>query len=117
MGPLGVAGEATATIHVQTEGQGPPPPGLAEAISAMVQQYHGAGAERGQISLRVENGRVVREGEAGSAPAPGAQEAGPAPAAAGARVGQGGAGGAAIRHPPPSVLAEVLELFNTAQAR
>jgi hypothetical protein len=103
MGPARVAGEATATIHVQTEGQGPPPPGLAEAISAMVQQYHGAGAEAGHISLRVENGRVVRDGEAGPAAAP---------PAAGGRPGR-----AAITHPPPSVLAEVLELFNTAQAR
>ena len=108
MGPLGLSGEATATIHVQTEGQGPPPPGLAEAISAMVQQAAGGGGEGGSISLRLENGRVVREGEG----APAAAEA-PAP---GPRTG-GAAGGSSIRHPPPSVLAEVLELYNTAQAR
>ena len=66
MGPAGMTGEATATIHVQTESQGPPPPGLAEAISAMVQQYHGNGAEGGHISLRVENGRVVRENQESS---------------------------------------------------
>ena len=115
MGPSGITGEATATIHVQTESQGPPPPGLAEAISAMVQQYHGSGAEGGHISLRVENGRVVRENqEAGSS------AAGPTSTSATTGTSSSGAAGApgsSIRHPPPSVLADVLELFNTAQAR
>merc|ERR1719312_1018282 len=119
MGPSGMTGEATATIHVQTESQGPPPPGLAEAISAMVQQYHGSGAEGGHISLRVENGRVVRESqEAGSGSGPTSTSATTGTSASGASTtGAAGAPGSSIRHPPPSVLAEVLELFNTAQAR
>ena len=119
MGPSGMTGEATATIHVQTESQGPPPPGLAEAISAMVQQYHGSGAEGGHISLRVENGRVVRESqEAGSGSGPTSTSATTGTSASGASTtGAVGTPGSSIRHPPPSVLAEVLELFNTAQAR
>jgi len=129
MGPMGMAGEATATIHVQTEGQGPPPPGLAEAISAMVQQYQGTGAESGHISLRVENGRVVREGNQengdsnGGVPAGGGTSSSSAGAAdtitisAGSGVPITPGQPTPIRHPPPSALAEVLELFNTAQAR
>ena len=121
MGPSGITGEATATIHVQTESQGPPPPGLAEAISAMVQQYHGSGAEGGHISLRVENGRVVRESQeagsgSGSGPTSTSATAGTSSSGA-STTGAAGAPGSSIRHPPPSVLADVLELFNTAQAR
>ena len=114
MGPSGMTGEATATIHVQTESQGPPPPGLAEAISAMVQQYHGSGAESGHISLRVENGRVVRDSQEGGTASPSTTTGTSASEAS--ATGTPGAP-SSIRHPPPSVLAEVLELFNTAQAR
>merc|ERR1719403_420116 len=117
MGPAGMTGEATATIHVQTESQGPPPPGLAEAISAMVQQYHGNGAEGGHISLRVENGRVVRENqESSGVPGPAAPSTTDSTASA---TGAPGAGtpGSSIRHPPPSALADVLDLYNTAQTR
>merc|ERR1712016_531356 len=67
----GFPAEATATIHVQAEGglDGAPPGGLAEAISAMVQQAAsamggGGGGNMelgGNISVRVENGRVVAE--------------------------------------------------------
>ena len=123
MGPSGMTGEATATIHVQTESQGPPPPGLAEAISAMVQQYHGSGAEGGHISLRVENGRVVRESqESGSGSGPTSTSTTSTTttgtsASGASTTGAAGTPGSSIRHPPPSVLAEVLELFNTAQAR
>jgi hypothetical protein len=119
MGPSGLTGEATATIHVQTESQGPPPPGLAEAISAMVQQYHGSGAEGGHISLRVENGRVVRENqESGSGPASTSTTTTTGTSASAASTtGTPGTPGSSIRHPPPSVLAEVLELYNTAQTR
>ena len=119
MGPAGMTGEATATIHVQTESQGPPPPGLAEAISAMVQQYHGNGAEGGHISLRVENGRVVRENqESSGVPGPAAPSTTTTDSTASA-TGAPGAGtpGSSIRHPPPSALADVLDLYNTAQTR
>merc|ERR1719312_303041 len=107
MGPSGMTGEATATIHVQTESQGPPPPGLAEAISAMVQQYHGSGAEGGHISLRVENGRVVRESqETGSGSGPTSTSATTGTSASGASTagaaGAAGTPGSSIRHPPPS---------------
>merc|ERR1719447_2129425 len=55
----GMPAEATATIHVQTEGGAGPPGGLAEAISAMMQQANsvmgGAGGPlEGNISIRVE---------------------------------------------------------------
>merc|ERR1719242_2450691 len=58
MGPAGMTGEATATIHVQTESQGPPPPGLAEAISAMVQQYHGSVRKVGTSALELRMGEL-----------------------------------------------------------
>merc|ERR1719318_1291928 len=50
---LGMPAEATATIHVQTEGGVgvPPPAGLAEAISAMVQQA--ASSALGQAATQV----------------------------------------------------------------
>jgi len=100
---------AEATIHVQAEGQaGPPGGGLAEAISAMVQQatsaLGGAGGE-GSFSVRLENGRVVREqggGETNSAEGSGSS---------------GPSSPAGIRHPPPSLLADVLDQFNQAQTR
>jgi len=108
---------AEATIHVQAEGQGGSQGGLAEAISAMVQQATSAmagGGVEGNFSVRVENGRVVREQ---GGPQPGG-EGGAAPAAG---QGQGGASApgspSGIRHPPPSVLADVMDLFNQAQAR
>merc|ERR1711971_1494387 len=87
----------------------------------MVQQYHGSGAEGGHISLRVENGRVVREnqvagsGAAGPTPTSTTTTGSSAPGAS--ATGAAGSPGSSIRHPPPSVLAEVLELFNTAQVR
>jgi hypothetical protein len=105
---------AEATIHVQAEGQGGDQGGLAEAISAMVQQattaMTGAGGMEGNFSVRVENGRVVRE--QGGAQAGG--EGGGGASGGGASTPGSPAG---IRHPPPSVLADVMDLFNQAQAR
>ena len=105
---------AEATIHVQAEGQGGDQSGLAEAISAMVQQattaMTGAGGMEGNFSVRMENGRVVREQGGADAGGEG-----------GAAAGGGGASApgspSGIRHPPPSVLADVMDLFNQTQAR
>jgi len=106
---------AEATIHVQAEGS-PSQGGLAETISAMVQQATSAMAtatvESGNFSVRVENGRVVRE--PGSSQTEGSGNAG-ATAAPGGASGPGSPSG--IRHPPPSVLAEVIDLYNQAQVR
>merc|ERR1719431_1519824 len=67
----------------------------------------------GNISLRVENnGRVGRE-EGGGQEAP---AEGPVPANAGG-TSSGSGSPAGIRHPPPSSLAEVVELYNATQAR
>ena len=117
----GMPAEATATIHVQTEGGAGPPSGLAEAISAMMQQANsvmgGAGGPlEGNISIRVENGRVV---QSGTAPASTAGEAGSGAESSGGSSGAGSVPGspAGIRHPPPALLAELLHLYNAAQAR
>ena len=134
----GFPAEATATIHVQAEGglDGAPPGGLAEAISAMVQQAAsamggGGGGNMelgGNISVRVENGRVVAET---SSTTNSTGEAAEAAGAAGAPAGGGGASGgratpteasspgspAGIRHPPPSLLAEVMDQYNSSQVR
>lgn len=137
----GFPAEATATIHVQAEGglDGAPPGGLAEAISAMVHQaasaMGGGGAANmelgGNISVRVENGRVVAE-TSNTTTNPGEAPTGPAgPVGPVGAAGANGAGGvrgtpsegstpgspAGIRHPPPSLLAEVMDQYNTAQAR
>merc|ERR1719320_479155 len=116
---------AEATIHVQAEGS-PSQGGLAETISAMVQQATSAMAtatvETGNFSVRVENGRIVREqGGSGSGTQADSSNGGNGGAAATAPGGASGASGpgspSGIRHPPPSVLAEVMDLFNQAQAR
>ena len=137
----GFPAEATATIHVQAEGglDGAPPGGLAEAISAMVQQAAsamggGAGANMelgGNISVRLENGRLVAESSTnprpptGTSPAAGGGPGGAAgPGEPGGRGGRGPPGEgsspgspAGIRHPPPSLLAEVMDQYNAAQVR
>merc|ERR1719320_1117160 len=116
---------AEATIHVQAEGS-PSQGGLAETISAMVQQATTAMAtatvETGNFSVRVENGRVVREqGGSGAGTQADSSNGGNGGAAATAPGGASGASGpgspSGIRHPPPSVLAEVMDLYNQAQAR
>jgi len=108
---------AEATIHVQAEGS-PSQGGLAETISAMVQQatsaMAGATVETGNFSVRVENGRVVREQGGPGPQAEGSNGSAAAPPPGGA---SGPSSPSGIRHPPPSVLAEVMELYNQAQAR
>ena len=95
----------------------------------------------GNISVRVENGRVVAEaasttsssageGINGTNVATGANGANGSIGATGTNGANGARGGSAtpgegsspgspagIRHPPPSLLAEVMEQYNTAQAR
>merc|ERR1719320_1439629 len=113
---------AEATIHVQAEGS-PSQGGLAETISAMVQQATTAMAtatvETGNFSVRVENGRVVREqGGSGTGAQADSSNGGAAATASGGASGASGPGSpSGIRHPPPSVLAEVMDLYNQAQAR
>ena len=103
----GFPAEATATIHVQAEaeGTGGAPSGLAEAISAMVEQAvtgNMEGALGGNISVRVESG-------SGQRPSVGSGNS--------SRDSSGPGSPAGVRHPPPSLLAEVMDLYNTAQTR
>ena len=103
----GFPAEATATIHVQAEaeGTGGAPSGLAEAISAMVEQAvtgNMEGALGGNISVRVESG-------SGQRPSVGSGNS--------SRGSSGPGSPAGVRHPPPSLLAEVMDLYNTAQTR
>ena len=102
----GFPAEATATIHVQAEGgAGGAPSGLAEAISAMVEQAVAGnmeGAMGGNISVRVESG-------SGQRPSSGSGTSSQGGSAPGSPAG--------VRHPPPSLLAEVMDLYNAAQAR
>ena len=103
----GFPAEATATIHVQAEadGAGGAPSGLAEAISAMVEQAvtgNMEGALGGNISVRVESGT-------GQRPSGGSGSSSRGSSAPGSPAG--------VRHPPPSLLAEVMDLYNTAQTR
>ena len=125
----GFPAEATATIHVQAEGGaggGGPPSGLADAISAMVEQAvmggQGGMEMGGTMSFRMENGRIVPD----SGSSGGQETAGstnntntntnndPNSGSSGANT-PGSPGG--IRHPPPPLLAEVLDLYNAAQTR
>ena len=105
----GFPAEATATIHVQAEGgAGGAPSGLAEAISAMVEQAVAGnmeGAMGGNISVRVESGNGPRP--SGGTGGSGTSSQGPS--APGSPAG--------VRHPPPSLLAEVMDLYNAAQTR
>ena len=102
----GFPAEATATIHVQAEGgTGGAPAGLAEAISSMVEQAVAGGMEGamgGNISVRVESGAGQRRGSGSGASSRGASAPGSP---------------AGVRHPPPSLLAEVIDLYNAAQTR
>ena len=103
----GFPAEATATIHVQAEGGGAggAPSGLAEAISAMVEQAVAGGMEGamgGNINVRVESG----PGQRPSGGSGGSSQGASAPGSP-----------AGVRHPPPSLLAEVMDLYNAAQTR
>merc|ERR1719348_2970702 len=132
----GFPAEATATIQIQTEGGdlGNAPGGLAEAMSALLEQAvmgQGGVEVESNISIRMENGRVVTE-------------SGPTPSGASASASSGASAAASaslptasadstsssnatspttpstpsgIRHPPPSLLAEVLDLYHAAQER
>ena len=116
---------AEATIHVQADGGDldAAPGGLAEAISAMVEQavMGQGGMDMGgsaSVSIRMENGRVVSSSTgpaAGAAPAT-SRSADNIPAAARA-AGSTPGSPSGIRHPPPNVLADVLDQYNAAQTR
>merc|ERR1719422_131738 len=73
------------------------------------------------MSFRVENGRVVPEAGspagpgAAAAPRPGGESGGSSGASS--RAATPGSPGAGMRHPPPSLLAEVMDLHTAAQTR
>merc|ERR1719348_2948336 len=119
----GFPAEATATIQIQTEGGdlANAPGGLAEAMSALLEQAvmgQGGVEVESNISIRMENGRVVTE----SGPTPsGASAAASAslPTASADSTSSSNATSpttpstpSGIRHPPPSLLAEVLDLYH-----
>jgi len=112
---------AEATFHVQADGQGPSQGGIAEALSAMVQQVQQAtsamtgGGMEANFSLRLENGRVVREQS--GAQAQNENQGSNNGSGEAATNGSTPGSPAGIRHPPPSLLADVLDQFNQAQAR
>jgi len=128
----GFPAEATATIQIQTEGGdlANAPGGLAEAMSALLEQAvmgQGGVEVESNISIRMENGRVVTESGSGPSGASAAASSTP-PAASAAASGNSNSSSTAtspttpntpsgIRHPPPALLAEVLDLYHAAQER
>ena len=133
----GFPAEATATIHVQSD-TGDIPPGLGlpaglESIQALMSQaLLGGGGVSGNFSFRMENGQLVpnnppaRSGAqttSSQTTSTGAASSGGHTSSTGASAGGGSGGstpgspGSGIRHPPPTLLAEVMDQYNSAQTR
>lgn len=95
------------------------PPGLAEALSAM---FQGIGPPAGarSMSFRLENGRYVQENSSSRSSASGGQQGQQErfpPGAAAGEVPPLATTPPGIRHPPPNVLADIIEDYQRTQAR